>query len=272
LDITTYPETVTIEQGGTKSETVKVKNTNDTISQTVKLSVLYINSSWVEISTPSKVIGRELTGTYTVDFNIPNDAEVDDYDGKFNASSSYINVYKPFTLTITPGSEMKSEINESLSEYQTQLTDLEKEIEDLEAKGYNISEVQQSWDTLRIKINNALTLKDSGDYKGAYDLFTDIENLLNETKTAILEAPEKGGSWWAWGKWVVIGLVGAGAAFLGYLFWPTPEGYAPKKPFGQKEKIEGLKEKFEQRYEKMKETWKKIKKDTKKTSYTSKVN
>jgi len=267
LDITSSPNTVSVEQGKSKTESVGVKNTNETISQTVTLSLLYINSSWYNIPTPSKVIGKEQTSTFTVNFTIPNDAKVDDYDGKFNASSSRKEVFKPFTLTVTPGAEMKSEINSSLSDYQTQLDDLEKEIENLEAKGYNTSEAEAVWDSLRIKINNAVTLMDSDDYKGAYDLFDDIESLLNQTRTAIMEAPVVAGDWWSWGKWVVIGGVGAGAAFLGYLFWPTPEGYAPKKVYAQKQKIEGIKEKFTERYKKLKDSWKKIREEKKKTSY-----
>ena len=267
LDITSYPSTVSVEQGKSKTEDVKVKNTNESISQTVTLSLLYINSSWYNIPTSSKVIGREQTSTFTVNFTIPNDAEVDDYDGKFNASSSRIEVFKPFTLSVTPGPEMKSEINITLTDYQAQLSELETEIENMEARGYNTSEAADVWDSLRIKINNALTLIDSDDYKGAYDLFDDIEDLLNQTRTSIMEAPEIAGNWWAWGKWVIIGVVGTGAAFLGYLFWPTPEGYPTKKLYVQKQKVGGLKQKLDERYKRLKDSWKKIKKDTKKTSY-----
>ncbi len=160
LEITSYPSTVSIEQGGSKTEDVKVKNTNETLNQRVTLSILYLNSSWYTIPS-SELIRVEETHTYTVNFSIPEDAGVDDYDAKFNASSPYAEVYKPFTLTVTPGESMKTEIEANLTYYQNLLTELERELNETKAKGYNTSEVEDIFNSLKNKINDALELKEA---------------------------------------------------------------------------------------------------------------
>jgi len=254
LDITSYPSSVSIEQGKSKTESVKVKNVNETKTQAVTLSVLYLNQSWYRIPIPSALIRTEQTYTFKVNFTIPSDAKVDDYDAKFNASSRYIEVFKPFTLTVTPGAEMKKEIDESLSNYTDQLSELEREINETKMKGYNTSEADSLLEVLKAKIEDALDYRDADDYKAAYDLFDDIESLLNQTRTSIREV--SAGDWWSWGRYVIIIAVGAGGAFLGYLFWPTPsykeKGVAPKPK-------EEVKEKFTEKFQKLKDKWKELK-------------
>jgi len=255
LDITSYPSTVSVEQGKSKTESVKVKNTNTSISQTVTLSVSYLNSSWYNIPSPTGVIKKLEIRTYTVNFTIPEDAAVDDYDAKFNASSSIGSAYKAFTLSVTPGAEMKVEIDANLSYYQSQLTELEEELNRTKARGYNTSEAETIFENLKDKINDALELKDEDDYKGCYDLFDDIESLLNQTRTAIRQASGSAGDWWSWGKYVIIVAVGVGAAFLGYLFWPTPSvqpkaGLVPRK-------IEA-KDRFSGKFQELKNKWKEL--------------
>ncbi len=66
--------------------------------------------------------------------------------------------------------------------------------------------------------------------------------------------------WWSWGKYVIIVSVGVVAAFLGYLFWPTP-GYKPKKgvpPPGRE-----AKDKFSQKFDDLKKRWKEMREKTK---------
>jgi hypothetical protein len=54
LNITSYPTLVKIQQGKSKTETIVVKNINNTISQNVTLTIENIDSSWYTI-TPSEV-------------------------------------------------------------------------------------------------------------------------------------------------------------------------------------------------------------------------
>jgi len=258
LSITSFPSSVTIEQGKSKTESVKVKNINETVNQRVELSILYLDSSWYHIPSSSVLIRVEETHTYTINFTIPQDAGVDDYDAKFNASSPYTEIYKPFTLSVTPGESMKAEIEANLTYYQNLLTELERELNETKAKGYNTSEVEDIFNSLKNKINDAVELKEADDYKGAYGLFDDIESLLNQTRTAMRQVSGVS-DWWSWGKYVIIVSVGVVAAFLGYLFWPTPS-YQPKKglpPPGRE-----VKDKFSQKFDDLKKRWKELRQKT----------
>jgi len=270
LEITSYPSTVTLEQGNSTTEWIKVKNVNKTISQSVTLSILSLNTSWYSIPSPTVTIPANGTNSYLVKFNVSIDAEVGDYNGKFNASSRYGSVLKSFVLTVTPSAETKRQINFSISEYQSQLTLLETQINDTKDKGYNTSEADKKFSELKNKINAAINYRNNGDYKSAYQTFITIDNLLNETRTALNLAtlPKTGigfGDWWGWGKWIIIGVAGVAAGFLGYLFWPTP-GYHPEKGFAPQPKIE-VRSRFKDRLEKLRERWNKIREKKEKTKY-----
>jgi hypothetical protein len=142
------------------------------------------------------------------------------------------------------------------------------EINDTKSKGYNTSETEDYYEQLKNKINSAVSYRDSDNYKAAYDIFSDIDNLFNQTRTALSLASKPGGislgEWWSWGKWVVVGVVGVVGAFLGYLFWPTPSGVktggVPKPPTTQ------AKDKINEKFDKLKERWKKIR-EKKQTKY-----
>jgi len=110
---------------------------------------------------------------------------------------------------------------------------------------------------LKGMFEQALEYRDAGDYKSAYELFDDIDTLLNETRAALEEAGLPSGGWWNWVKWIVVAVVGAVAIFLGYLFWPTA-GYEPGKEYVIKTKREVVKDGLSDQYRKLKEKWSKI--------------
>jgi len=270
LEITSYPSTVKLEQGNSTTEWVKVKNANKTISQSVTLSVLSLNTSWYNIPAPTVTIPANGTNSYLVKFNVSIDAGVGDYNGKFNASSRYGSVLKSFVLTVTPSIETKRQINFTIAEYQSQLTLLETQINDTNDKGYNTSEADKKFSELKNKINSAINYRNNGDYKSAYQTFITIDNLFNETRTALSLAtlPKTGigfGDWWGWGKWIIIGVAGVAAGFLGYLFWPTP-GYHLEKGYAPQPKVE-VRSRFKDRLEKLRERWNKIREKKEKTKY-----
>jgi hypothetical protein len=263
LEITSYPSTVTLEQGNSTTEWVKVKNANRTASQSVTLSILSLNTSWYSIPSPTVTIPANGTNSYLVKFNASIDAEVGDYNAKFNASSRYGSVLKLFVFTVTPSAETKRQINFTISEYQSQLTLLETQINDTKYKGYNTSEADKKFNELKNKINAAISYRDGGDYKSAYETFNTIDTFFNETRTALSSAtrPKTGisfGNWWSWGKWVVIVVVVIVASVLGYMLWPTKmgEGKPAQKTITQ---MAGeKKDKVAETFAKLKEKWKEV--------------
>lgn len=257
LEIKTYPSTVSIEQGKNKTESVLVKNINITEWQTVTLTVTGINSSWYDIAINKKMIDPEKMYTYYVTFLIPDNATVKNYACTFKASSSFDTVSKSFTLEVTPGPEMQTDINVTLSDYESNISTLETQINQSRDEGHNTTIAESKLSELKAKFKQALEYRDVNDYKSAYELFDDIDTLLNETRTALEEAGLPSGDWWKWGKWVVVAVVGVVAIFLGYLFWPTA-GYEPGKQFVIKTKREVVKDGLSAQYQKLKEKWSKI--------------
>jgi len=262
LEINTYPSIVSIEQGKNKTESVIVKNLNDTEWQTVTLSVTGIGSSWYDVLINRKELEPEQLYSFYVMFLIPDDAEVQDHACEFKASSSLDTITKDFTLEVTPGPGMRENINVSLLEYESEISDLENIINSSRDRGKNTTFAESKFNELKELFEMALEYRDTGDYKSAYELFNDIETLLNETKDALEEAGISTGGlfgdWWIWGKWVIVAVVGVVAIFLGYLFWPTSTGYEPGKEFVVKTKREIVKDGFSDQYRKLKEKWTKI--------------
>jgi len=279
LDITDYPTSISIEQGGNKKASVTVKNTNNTLTQNMILYVNGLNSSWYSVNpSTAQKLKRGESYVFEVSFNIPGNAAIGDYSAKFNATSLYINPLKPdvsfiydtvlkgFTLKITPGEALKSEINSKLSQYKNDMNSLEGQINQSKSQNYNTSEAESLFNQLKTKINQANSYVSNSDYVSAYNLLDGISGLINQTKSALTDLkPITGkvsgikGDWWSWGKWVVIVVVVIVAAVFGYMLWPTKMGETKPTPKAVMEKVvEGKKDKITETFAKLKEKWKEV--------------
>jgi hypothetical protein len=257
LNITSYPLIVSVAQGANKTENVTVMNINNNLTQRVNLTLISVDSNWYSVYPSSVTIANKSSYTYTVKFMIPENATVKDYSSaKFFAESSYGGVTKGFTLRVTPGTKLQSQISANLSTYKTEIQSLEKEIN--KTKNQNNTDAKTFFNQLKDKFNQASNYYNQGEYKSAYDLLSDIESLLNKTKTALAMESSKPISidLGDWGKWVIIGVIAVVAVVLGYLFWPTPGGgYKPQKGFLPEFKKEDKKTVISEQLEKLKEKW-----------------
>jgi hypothetical protein len=279
LNIVDYPSSISIEQGGSKKVGITVNNTNKTLTQNMIVSVIDINSSWYSVNPSTAVkLKRGASYTFEVTFNIPNNASIGDYSAKFNATSVYINPTKPdvsfiydtvlksFTLKVTPGEALKSEINTKLSQYKNDMNSLDEQINQSKNKNYNTSEVESLLDQLSTKISQANSYVSNGDYSSAYNLLDGIASLINQTESALInlnpitgQVGEVEGDWWSWGKWVVIVVVVIVSFVLGYMLWPTKPGETKPTPKTIVEGVvEGKKDKITETFAKLKERWKEI--------------
>ena len=279
LNIIDYPSSISIEQGGSKKVEITVNNTNKTLTQNMVVSVDGINSSWFSVN-PSTAVKLKKGESYTfeVTFNIPNNASIGNYSAKFNATSVYINpvrptvsfiydtVLKSFTLKVTPGEALKSEINTKLSQYKNEMNSLEEQINQSKAKNYNTSEAEDLFNQLQTKINQANTYVSNGDYNSAYNLLDGIASLINQTESALSglssitgKASGVKGDWWSWGKWVVIVVVVIVSSVLGYMLWPAKPGETKPAPVTVIQGAVGeKKDKITETFAKLKERWKMI--------------
>jgi len=274
LDIIDYLTSISIEQGASQVFGVTVNNTNQTLTQNIILYINNINSSWYSINPSTSVkLKRGQSYVFEVTFNIPSDATVGDHSGKFNATSFfqyktvtkiYDVVLKDFTLKVTPGAALQSEIKSKLSSYTNDMNNLEQEINQSKDQGYNTSEVESLLSQLKSKLDQANDYVDSGDYTSAYNLLDDIASLINQTRDGLTGLPITGkaggilGDWWSWGKWVITVVVVVVVAVLGYMFWPTKLGEPKPTPIVQ-QVVEEKKNKIAETFAKLKERWKKVK-------------
>lgn len=261
LNITSYPSVVSVTQGANKTENVTVKNINNTLTQKVNLTIILIDSTWYNIYPSVGVtIANKSSYTYNATFMIPENATVKDYSGKFFAESSYGGTTQDFTLRVVPGIELQSQISVNLSSYQTEIQNLEKEIN--KTKNQNNTEAKTLFNQLKEKFNQASSYFNQSDYRSAYDLLDDIESLLNQTRTALSIGPGTSIGigfidWKDLGKWIIVAVVAVVAIVLGYLFWPTSGGYKPQKVYVPEVKKEDKKTIISGQFEKLKEKWKK---------------
>jgi hypothetical protein len=277
LDITDYPTNVSVEQGGSKKVVVKVKNTNNTLTQNMIVYVNGINSSWYSVNpSTAQKLKRGESYSFEVTFNIPSNASIGDYSAKFNATSVYINpvrpdisfiydtVLKSFTLKVTAGEALKSEITTKLSQYKNDMNSLENQINQSKSQNYNTSEVESLLDQLKTKVNQANSYISNGDYTSAYNLLDGIASLINQIKSDLtglkIITGKFGGikGWWSWGKWVVIVVAVIVAAVLGYMLWPTKMGETKPVKAVVQEVVGEKKDKITDAFAKLREKWKSI--------------
>jgi hypothetical protein len=261
LNITSYPSTVSVAQGTNKTERVTVNNINNTLAQKVNFTLLLIDSAWYSVYPSSATIANKTSYTFNVTFIIPENATVKDYSGKFFAESSYGGVNQDFTLRVTPGTKLQSQISANLSIYQNEINNLEKELN--KTKNQNNTEAKTFFNQLKTKFNQASSYYNQSDYRSAYDLLDDMASLLNQTETALSLTGSKGfglginlGNLKGLGMWIIIGVVAIIAVVLAYLFWPTSSGgFKPQKGYTQESKDK--KTVISGQLDKLKEKWRK---------------
>ena len=256
LNITTYPETISVEQGQNKTESVTIKNIKTTANQTVELTLIGIDSSWYSTTPTSSIITSNTNETFNITFNIPSNTTMKDYTCQYNASSSYDYTTKNFTLSILPGSELKNKINTTLANYSAKFNEIEIRYNETKNKGINTTSVDTLYNDLKSKLNSAISFRDSNDYKSAYDLLDDIKDGLTKTEQELDKL--LGVSFWSgsWTKKILIFVVIGGViGFVFYLFWPTSLKIPKLRKTDEEviaEQEEGkIKDKYDEEFEKV---------------------
>ncbi|MFN6992017.1 MAG: hypothetical protein ACK4MM_04790, partial [Fervidobacterium sp.] len=242
-----YEAQIEIEQGKNYTTNVNVANVNETHTQTVRVSILLINSSWVKVSPASYIsLGSGDNYIFRAIYTIPEDAAVNDYLGQLQVESKDHTERKDFTLSVLPGDKLKMEINETLLKYENETLALELKMNQTKIKGDNATLIQNKIQVLHQMIEEAKAHIAAGNYRSAYNLLDDIQRLINETATQqnnLLARKSILGDI----KWILIGIgIVVPASVAGYIYWPE---YSPKlkdlrlkfKKSARQEKVEELK-------------------------------
>ncbi len=252
LEFTKAETLVFVQQNSTNTTEVEVKNTGNT-TQNITFKIENISSSWYSLNATTASLAVGKTAGFKITFDVGN-ADVKDYLGKYNASSTSKTITKDFALRVLPAPAKQLEINDTFALLKLNATKLEEEINQSKAKGINVTLAEQKLNELKATISQAETYINQGDYFSAYQLFTDIKTLMDDTKSELAKAKAVVESGKKRFRWIIIGVGAAviGIGVLAYMFWPTKPGYHQEKGFTQK--------KEESLWDNLKEKWEKIKK------------
>jgi len=227
-----YTDLISIEQGENKTVSLKVTNENETHAQSVKLSILLINSTWYKVS-PSNAysVQPEDSYIYRILFAIPEDVDIKDYNGQFKAESKDYTKTGDFKLRVLPGSKLKAKINKSLAIYENETLALELKLNETRSKGGNISSIESKIKTLRDMIAEAKGYVITGDYRSAYFMLDTIkqliENVSTEEKQLMTGKTFLGAFNWFIAVVILVSAIVAGV--IVYLFWPVGVKFNLKK-------------------------------------------
>jgi hypothetical protein len=250
MSFVVYQFLVAVQQNSTNSTDVRIQNTGN-LTLNVSISINGINSTWYSINdTSSRLLYRNLFAGYRINFAVGS-VEVGDYQGTYSVFTGDRRFNQSFILRILPAPATQVEINNTLLQYKLNMTDLENQINQSKQGNMNVTLAEQRLAELKSKITQAENYIKAGDYFSANMLFTDIKNLINQTKTELATASEIGKQESRKQMFIYIG-IGAAVLLIGaaaYLFWPTKGSskmmFKSLKPKEPKEKdFDKLKEKY----------------------------
>lgn len=201
-----------------------VKNINTSISLNVTFNVKNINSSWTSVADKNVIIAKSTEKDFTVTFTVPSGAEVKDYGGQFEASSTQQNKTADFTLRVLPAAARQVEIKSQFDDLRKNFTALWTRVNETRAAGFNMTDVDAKFNETSKKIDEAQALINQNTPESifaALQLFGPINNLIKDTDAAIQSAKQRGSPWPDWLIYVGAGGAVAVVAFVVYLFLPT---------------------------------------------------
>jgi hypothetical protein len=259
MSFVVYQSLVAVQQNSSNYTDVRIQNTGN-LTLNVSFSINGINSTWYTINdTSSRLLYRNLFAGYRANFAVGS-AEVGDYQGAYSVFTGDQRFNQSFTLRVIPAPATQLEINSTLAQYKLNMTDLENQINQSRQGNMNVTLAEKTLADLKSKITQAQNYINTGDYFSANMLFTDIKNLINQTKTELATASEIGKQESRKQMFIYAG-IGAAVLLIGiaaYLFWPTKgtnkmmfKGLKPKEP-KEKEKekdFDKLKEKYKDKEE-----------------------
>ena len=262
-----YEDTILIRQNSTNSTIIKIKNNGD-VNQTVSLDIEGINESWFSISPYSQTIKPTEIKEYNVTFEIEF-PEIKDYSGRYKATSPNMSLTKTFTLKVLPSIENETKLMEEINKTELNLSEIEKEIENLKKEGYNVQDIESIYNLTKENLEKIKNYIKEKKYSEAYSLLEEVKSYIEILDESIEKAKVPPSIFdtilkflWKYGIYILIPIIFVGIGLLIYMLLP-PEEVKPK--IIKKELITkgkgGIKKKINNEYEKLKEKWKgKIKK------------
>ncbi len=226
-------EKIDIIRNSTNQTTVIIENTGNT-SQNVNFTIENLKSIWYSINSTNDTIAAGGKSAFLVNFtsNITN--AIKEYPGTYKVSIPNNTLENNFTIRILPDEDLQTPIQNNITLYRLNLTEIWTEINKTKKSGGDVTEAEQFIIEANEKIETAQSHIDDGDYFSAYQLLNDIDSLLKSSKEKFsdggthINVTENITNMSPVLKWTIIGVSVTVLIILGYLLWPQP-GYDPKK-------------------------------------------
>jgi hypothetical protein len=184
LSITSWPKSISIVQGQSKTVDVLIKNSGTKSIQSIVAKVDGVDAAWVKGTELSSLAAGQ-NYTLPVTFNIPAAATVKNYSIVYVASSANATARASADMAVLPSESTKITINQTLTNLTVQYDGMLKKLEELVAKGTNITTANATLNEAKALIDRANGYAKAGDWLSANSLLTQIQSALNNAETKI---------------------------------------------------------------------------------------
>ncbi|HLD83231.1 MAG TPA: NEW3 domain-containing protein [archaeon] len=221
LSITSSIQSFNITQNKTASKSVTVKNTGEDKTNNTKLQFSGIPDGWALVS--PLLVGNLSIGssaTFTINFIIPADAGVKEYDVTVTAKSDQAETSGSFKLKVLPSTAtVQNVIIPRYDSLWQRLQELENNVSALKSSGANTTDMESILANMRTKINETNASISSSDYFAASTAMDEIDALAADLVTKINAGRAAQGSGTIIMTIAVVAIIALGV--LGYMFLPA---------------------------------------------------
>jgi hypothetical protein len=218
--ITKYNTNMSLARGITKIESVTVENNGINNLTNVNLFLIGISTNWFNITPEAYAeLAPHNSSIFLINFNIPKDAKMGEYDANIIASSGVVTDQKSIKVTIFESIEEL--LKEEIRKLKSDLEYLKVDVKLAEKDGKDVSNVLLIVNETENQMNGAETDLANNNTESAMDKTQNAINLIKKARDLLssLEAVKApAGVFPMWIIFVVIILIAAIAVVFVYLW------------------------------------------------------
>ncbi|MBD3155575.1 MAG: hypothetical protein GF368_02870 [Candidatus Aenigmarchaeota archaeon] len=186
ISIMDYREEVELAQGWNTSIPVTVRNSGETLLEDIEVTLLGIPSDWYSVR-PASLIGLEVeeTSVFLLEFMIPKDSGVGEYDVTLSASSN--NTIDKRMMKLIVYTSIESLLRKQIDDLRIDLEKLKTEVEVAKRADKDVSEVELFLEEIDVKIRSAEENLASKEYDESVKDIANAKNLIERSRSLLYE-------------------------------------------------------------------------------------
>jgi len=186
ISIINYRELVELAQGWNTSFTVTVKNTGETTLENLTLTLFGVLQDWYQVRPESLIeLEPDNTSVFLVEFNIPKDTNLGEYDILLSVSSN--TVFDKKTMKLKIYSSIDSLLRKQIDDLSFDLEKLKTEIEVSRKAGKDVSEVTLFLGEIENQIKSAEQNLANKRYDDSLRNIASAKNLIERARGLLYE-------------------------------------------------------------------------------------